>query len=124
MALEIVVLYARVRREMRADDIRSVILALRGRPAAPPRIVKAADLRRAAELGNAVNRVLAHAPERSRCLVQSLVLTRMLARRHIESALIIGVATGGAFTAHAWVEADGVPLLPPLTSTFVPLVRL
>jgi hypothetical protein len=47
----------------------------------------------------------------SRCLVRALVLTRMLARRGIESSFVLGVAAQPAFAAHAWLERAGVPLL-------------
>lgn len=119
---EIVLAYGRVRVEMRRADIRDVLAALRASSACAP--LAADDLVHAAELGRAVNRVLAFAPSRSRCLVQSLVLTRMLARRGVDSSLVIGVTSGGTFGAHAWVEADGCPLLPSLTATYSPLVRM
>jgi hypothetical protein len=51
-------------------------------------------------------------PADSRCLMRSLVLTRLLARRGIESRLVISVRPGERFAAHAWVEHDGVALLP------------
>ena len=53
-------------------------------------------------------------PFDSRCLVRSLVLTSMLDRRGIRSRLVIGVSVEPSFSAHAWVECDGRPLLPPL----------
>lgn len=118
---EILTTYLRVLVELRTTDIRVVAQTLRrsARPARPE-----TDFVRAERLGRAVERVLAWTPRRSRCLVQSLVLTRMLARRGIESSLVIGVAAGESFAAHAWVEADGVALLPPLPSRFVPLTRV
>jgi hypothetical protein len=52
-------------------------------------------------------------PADARCLAQSLVLTRLLAARGIASTFVIGIAEPGeAFGAHAWVERDGVALLP------------
>ena len=71
------------------------------------------EQRAAARLGILVRRVLDPLPFDSRCLMQSLVLTTMLARRGIESDVVIGVKTEPEFTAHAWVESDGVALLPP-----------
>ena len=119
VSLEILAIYLRVLLELRTKDIRVVAASLRT-SRQPPRLRDDA-----AAIGRAVARVLAHAPRRSRCLVQSLVLTRMLARRGIESSLVIGVTPGGGdFAAHAWVEAAGVPLLPPLPSLFVPLARV
>jgi hypothetical protein len=119
VTVEILAIYLRVLLELRTKDIRVVAASLR--TSRQPRRVQDD----AGALGRAVARVLGHAPRRSRCLVQSLVLTRMLARRGIESSLVIGVTPGGAdFAAHAWVEAAGVPLLPPLPSLFVPLARV
>ena len=52
-------------------------------------------------------------PRPPRCLAQSLVLRRLLARRGLHSELIIGVRReDDAFDAHAWVEYDGQPLQP------------
>jgi hypothetical protein len=67
----------------------------------------------AAHLGRAVYRTLRVLPTDSRCLVQSLVLSRMLAARGIPSTLIIGAHLQPDFKAHAWVEHDGRPVLPP-----------
>lgn len=113
-------IYLRVLFELRGRDIRVVTQSLR----ASRRRTTRRDPARAQALGRAVTRVLAYAPPRSRCLVQSLVLTRMLARRGIESSLVIGVTAAGDFAAHAWVETDGVALLPALPSKFVPLTRV
>jgi Transglutaminase-like superfamily len=65
-----------------------------------------------ARLGRAVQRTLWALPVDSRCLVTALVLTRMLARRGIDSVLVIGVRSRPRFVAHAWVERGGVALLP------------
>jgi hypothetical protein len=63
-------------------------------------------------LGRAVQRTLRALPVDSRCLVTALVLTRMLARRGISSTFVLGVRSQPRFAAHAWVERQGVPLLP------------
>ena len=46
-------------------------------------------------------------PFDSRCLMRSLVLTSLLARRGIDSSLVIAVLPGPGFEAHAWVEEPG-----------------
>ena len=63
-------------------------------------------------LGSAVQRMLGPLPVDSRCLVTALVLTRMLARRGIDSSFVLGVRSRPRFAAHAWVERGGVALLP------------
>lgn len=63
-------------------------------------------------LGAAVSRTLRALPVDARCLVTSLVLTRMLARRGIETTLVLGVRNTPSFAAHAWIEHNGVALLP------------
>jgi Transglutaminase-like superfamily len=75
-------------------------------------------------LGRAVSRTLGVLPADSRCLVRSLVLTRLLARRGIESSLVIAVAVEPEFAAHAWVESDRLPLLPTSGNVYRQLVRL
>lgn len=73
-------------------------------------------------LGRVVGRTLRLLPTDSRCLVQSLVLTRMLARRSIPNVLVIGVRANPTFEAHAWVEHEGRPILP--TGEFTRLLEL
>lgn len=67
----------------------------------------------ALRLGRVVGRTLRLLPTDSRCLIQSLVLTRMLARRSMPSTLVVGVRATPTFAAHAWVEHEGRPILPP-----------
>lgn len=121
LALEIVVTFVSVRLTMREPDIRRTLERLREGGDAP---ATAGELQVAFRLARAVNRVLAIAPRRSRCLVQSLVLTRMLARRGISSSLVIAVAPGRELDAHAWVESGHVQLLRPATPEHGQLVRL
>jgi hypothetical protein len=113
---EILVTYAVTRVLMPRRDIRTLVSACRRRRRRSlPRPVAVADgsWRIALRLGNAVDRVLSVLPTDSRCLVQSLVLTRMLSARGIRSTLIIGAHSAPSFEAHAWVEHDGRAVLPP-----------
>jgi hypothetical protein len=66
----------------------------------------------AIRLGAAVQKTLGALPFDSRCLIRSLVLTRLLTRRGLDCSLVIGVSSEPRFAAHAWVEHAGVPLLP------------
>jgi hypothetical protein len=75
-------------------------------------------------LGQAVGRTLRHLPFDSRCLMRSLVLTSLLARRSIDSSLVIAVQAEPGFRAHAWVERRGVPLLPPVGPPFRRIVEI
>jgi hypothetical protein len=59
-----------------------------------------------------VSRVLSLLPTDSRCLIRSVTLSTLLARRGIPSSVVIGVRSEPEFAAHAWVEHDGSPLLP------------
>jgi hypothetical protein len=116
---EIISTYIRVRVLLWRRDLPSVVDSLRG-PSAVANDLRAQAI--GARLGHAVDRTLALVPFDSRCLVRSLVLTRMLGRRGIASTLVIGVAVDPAFSAHAWVESGGRPLLPSLdTSRLVEL---
>jgi hypothetical protein len=65
-----------------------------------------------AELANAVVRVSRSVP-RATCLTQALALDGLLRRHGHAGKIRIGVAkdTGGALTAHAWVESDGSVLI-------------
>jgi hypothetical protein len=82
------------------------------------------SLEQARSLGWVVARVLAHVPGDTRCLVRSLVLTRLLASRGIEAKLVIGARTEPEFLAHAWVEHDGTPVLDPGNGSYGRLVEL
>ncbi len=51
------------------------------------------------------------APIRTTCLKESLVLHRILKRKHIDTELRIGVTRSGEYLkAHAWLERNGVPI--------------
>lgn len=118
LAAEIVLAYARVRWLLRREDLPRTLERVRALGHA--RVAPGATDER---LAHAVRRMLGRVPARSRCLMQSLVLTLLLARRGRESTLVIGV-TSGVFSAHAWVERDGVPLLPAHEPTFGRLAEL
>ncbi len=124
LALEILRDYARVRRLLRRSDLPTTVATLR----APRPSTRGLEGRRAqaagARLGRSVGRALGLLPFDSRCLVRSLVLTSMLARRGIPGTLVIAVGVEPAFRAHAWVESDGVALLPPLEESYHRLVEM
>jgi Transglutaminase-like superfamily len=121
LAGEIVATYARVRWALRRRDVRAVLGELRSRSPAPRSDDPVTDGRR---LGRAVQRTLAVLPTDSRCLMQSLVLTRLLARRGIDTRLVIAVRPGERFAAHAWVEHGEAALLPAGAPAFEELVTL
>lgn len=126
LGVEILAAYVRVRWLLRRADVPGAVEALRSVP--PPgggrtRAAREEELV-GLRLGRAVVRVLGLLPSDPRCLVRSLVLTRLLARRGIPSALVIGVTSEPAFAAHAWVEAGDVPLLSPHEPDYARLVRM
>jgi hypothetical protein len=125
LAVEIVGAYVRARRHLRRDGLRAALQTLR-RPGTPrpPVLASAGDLDTSRRLARAVVRTLHVLPADSRCLMQSLVLTRLLARRGIDTQLAISVRPGSDFAAHAWVEHDGVALLPGESPAFERLVML
>lgn len=108
---EIVVTYLRVRVLLWRHDLPRVIATLRalGRDA-PPAAGGEWEWYR---YGNATVRVLEALPADSRCLLRSLTLMTVLARRGIDSTVVIGVRTADGFAAHAWVERDARALLWP-----------
>ena len=75
-------------------------------------------------VGRAVTKVLRLLPTDSRCLIQAIVLTAMLARRGVDSTVVIGVRSEPSFGAHAWVELDGSPLLPTDQSIYRRLAEM
>ena len=119
LAVEIVRTYARIRRQLRRSDFQSVVRELHA--ADVTAVTGSSDPDR---LGRAVTRTLRLLPTDSRCLMQALVLTDLLGRRGIRSSLVIGVASGPEFAAHAWVESAGRPLLPAREPLYERLVEL
>jgi Transglutaminase-like superfamily len=121
LAAEIVAAYVRIRYALRRADVRDVLAQLRaGNAIAPPPPPEYGAVR----LARAVHRTLAFAPRKSRCLLESLVLTQLLSRRGIAASVVIGVQSEGEFAAHAWVELGSHRLLPSGNGLFEPLVRL
>ncbi|MBV9212634.1 MAG: lasso peptide biosynthesis B2 protein [Actinobacteria bacterium] len=127
LAGEVAASYAVARWLLRRRGLRSSLELLR-RPAAsagdggPPGAADEVGAGR--RLGRATTRTLAVLPADSSCLMSSLVLTRLLARRGISSRLVIAVEPGERFGAHAWVEHDGAALLSPGGDSFEQLVTL
>jgi hypothetical protein len=121
LAVEILVTYLVVRLVLRRAPIAVAVARLRSGPGASQRLGTLTESRR---LGRAVGRTLRWAPGDTRCLVRSLVLTRMLARRGIEARLVIAARARPEFLAHAWVEHDGEPILDPGDSSFGRLVEI
>lgn len=123
LASEILAAYVRARRELRRAPIQAVVAALRAdRPI--DRTATSDEVFEARRLGRAVSRLLRLLPGDTRCLARSLVLTRLLARRWIPARLVIGACADPEFLAHAWVECDGQPVLPPGDESFGRLVEL
>jgi hypothetical protein len=119
LAAEVYIAYCRVRWWLRRHEVREVVRRLRSGGAAGADVARCGedDFRQVhlggLRLGRAVMRSLRLLPTDSRCLMRSLVLTGLLARRGINSSLIIAVQSEPEFAAHAWVEHAGKPLLPP-----------
>jgi hypothetical protein len=115
LAAEIIVTYAVTRWQMPRGDIRDVAAASRTSLAETPHRLPLGTRETwelATHLGRAVDRTLRVLPTDSRCLVQSLVLSRLLSARGISSTLVIGAHSRPEFAAHAWVEHAGLPVLP------------
>ncbi len=115
LAAEIVVAYAVARRELRRQDLRQTVNAIRSPRRIPRALVLPDAVQDGGRLGEAVVRTLEAMPVDSRCLMRSLVLLRVLARRGVSGSLVIAVRPEEQLklAAHAWVEVDGRPLLAP-----------
>lgn len=124
LAGEIALAYVQARRRLRREPIATAVLKLRTGPGHASAPTPVAAVERAARLGRAVARTLSLLPGDTRCLVRSLVLTRLLARRGIPARLVIGARPNPVFLAHAWVECEGVAVLDPGDDDFARLVEL
>jgi hypothetical protein len=121
LGVEILAAYARVRWLLWRGDLVSTLERLRTQAADSDVRVDSLSERR---LANAVSRTLTMLPSDSRCLMRSLVLSSLLARRRIDSSLVIGVRPAPSFAAHAWVEQQGEALLPAGDEEYRRLVEL
>jgi hypothetical protein len=117
LVLEILATYCVVRWQLRSNDVRNVI-----RAAKTP--VRPDDELVGRRLGYAVSQVLRLLPTESVCLMRSLVLMRLLARRGLACSVVLGVSAGSEFAAHAWVEHGGRALLPTYDPVFTRLTEL
>jgi hypothetical protein len=126
LTIEILWTYCTVRWAIKGDDLPRAVARLRRDFEETQGAAQAEDDRHgaASRLGYVVSSVLRLLPTDSRCLMRSLVLTRLLARRGVPSTLIIGVSAAPEFAAHAWVEYAGSPLLPSYGPMFARLVEL
>jgi hypothetical protein len=125
LGAEVLGTYARVRRLLRRHDLPAVVAAIEAKaPAVAPASRRSAPFRVGVRLARSSSRCLAALPTDSRCLTRSLVLMALLARRGVASKLVIGVRPGDDFAAHAWLERDGRPLLPPGGETYARLLEL
>ena len=125
LASEILSAYCRVRLRLKRDRFPIALAAVRdtGRGTRQP-VDSAITYLRAARVARAVQQILRLVPTDARCLMQSLVLTSLLARRGIETKLVIAVRPGEEFQAHAWVKYGGQPLLPDSQDVYQVLAEL
>jgi hypothetical protein len=131
LVAEILAVYCQVRVRLARDRFPDALAAARQAPrrqserdAIAENGPTAVTYLRASRLARAVQRTLRLVPADGRCLMQSLVLTALLARRGIDTKLLIGVNQGGEFEAHAWVEYCGRALLPDSQDEFHILAEL
>lgn len=131
LATEVLLVYGRVRVLLLRHGLPAVLARLRAAVEGEDATAQGATLARAIVLARATQRTLALVPWNSRCLMQSLVLTGLLARRGVRTEFLIAVKPGQSldadadgFAAHAWIEYMGRPLLPSFPDAFQTLVRL
>lgn len=75
-------------------------------PTTPPGLPHEQQLLQAVSL---FQRARLYAPIDTRCLLDSISLTRFLARRHFHSKIVLGV-TNDPFSAHCWCQAGDIVL--------------
>lgn len=111
LASEILRAYVLVRWWLHRCGLEKTLAAARGQPGCAPEPHDASPAA-ALRLGWGVQRTLDILPLDSRCLIRSLVLTRILARRGLHSTVVFAARSKPRFMAHSWVEHAGIPVLP------------
>lgn len=89
------------------DAILEALVRYRGHMAADA--ADSVEEERLAHHANLFWRARAYVPIQPRCLLDSLAMVKVLARRGIHANLVFGV-TDDPFTAHAWVQAGDIVL--------------
>lgn len=117
LGLEVTITYLRVRWFLGRVPVEKAVSRVRptwaGRAENPDEVgLTAAEARSARRLARATITTLTFLPADSRCLYRAIVLSALLARRSIDSSVVVGVQTEPRFQAHAWVECAGRALLP------------
>jgi Transglutaminase-like superfamily len=124
LGVEIFFAYLSARRSVKRDGLTRTLSELRSSTANPETGLTRAENRYVAyRMGRVVEKVLRAVPD-ARCLTRSVVLVGLLAKRGLPSSLVIGVARTPEFAAHAWVEYDGIPVLPTLEPKYSRLTEL
>jgi hypothetical protein len=121
---EILSVYFTARWKLARAGLRPTLAGMREGQPAPQTEASRHSYAQAVRLARAVRRTLALLPADSRCLMQSLVLTGLLAKRGVSSDLIIGVKPGTPFLAHAWVEHEGRTVPPGAEASYQRLAQL
>lgn len=93
----------------REQDVRKLLAAARGGQA---KRVRDASVSEARSVARGVSVTLGLLPNDPRCMVRSLVLIELLARRGVAATFVVGTTPAADFSAHAWVEVSGEALLP------------
>jgi hypothetical protein len=127
LACEVLGDYVRMRILMRRGTLEETVSRLREpvQRAASPSVGHGENLTvTGIRLGRVVVQTLAPLPTDSRCLMRSLVLLRMMARRGATCRLVIGVSPEPEFKAHAWLERAGQPLFATGGDAYARLLEL
>lgn len=130
LAAEILISYISARWYLRSRTLPEAVARLRAVPAladhAPGREAHHTPAGEEARLARAVGAALSRLPADSRCLVRSLVMLRLLARRGVPAELVIAAKPAPAeqLEAHAWIEVAGRAVLPPGDDAYGRLVTL
>lgn len=124
LAAEILETYVAVRWLLRRHTLPETIAELRAGAQSGDSAHDEGERALGRHLAWATVRTITLLPADSRCLMRSLVLTRVLARRGLPSTLVLSAAPAPRFEAHAWVEHAGEPLLLPAGADHQQLVRL
>jgi hypothetical protein len=126
LAIEILGEYLRIRLSLWRSDLPSTLRSIRAAPVSAgshfPAGPAAQEFGR--RLARAVNKTLGRLPFDSRCLLRSLVLLSLLAKRGLPASLVIGVTSKPQFGAHAWIESKDGALLSTNGEGHERLVRL
>lgn len=113
MLLEVLTIIPSIRLQLATRNLSKILTTLtayrRDRAARQPDVITEAQEEHLSKIATAFWRARVYVPIKPRCLLDSLAMTKLLAKRGTHARIVFGV-TSDPFAAHAWVQVGDLVL--------------